>query len=324
MPMSVMHAHEEQPQSGDARTPEQSQSQPRDAAQEQPGFLGRSMHAMRSYFASSSLRYMAGLICLTLCVIALVLPSPYVVESPGPTRDVLGTSGGEPIITMSGVPHGSGAADGDQHRDTGKLLLVTVNANGIPGSPVTNAQALLAWLNAHKEITPSEAVFPVGQDAKQYKKHAQGEMTGSQDAAKTAALNYAKGLGIDVSGVKVSMHVDNIGGPSAGMMYSLGLIDKLTAAQETGGKTIAGTGTIDTKGEVGAIGGIRLKMLGAKRDGATWFLAPKADCNEVVRHVPKGLRDVQVSTLDEAYKAVVAIGQGKGDALPHCVAVAKR
>ena len=114
------------------------------------------------------------------------------------------------------------------------------------------------------------------------------------------------------------MHVDDIGGPSAGMMYALGLIDELTPQNESGGKTIAGTGTINDKGEVGAIGGIKLKMLGAKRDGATWFLAPKSNCDEVVGHVPSGLRDVQVSNLNEAYDALVAIGEGRGDELPHC------
>ena len=116
------------------------------------------------------------------------------------------------------------------------------------------------------------------------------------------------------------MHVDDIGGPSAGMMYALGVIDKLTPQDETGGLTIAGTGTIDADGTVGAIGGIRLKMLGARRDGATWFLAPEENCAEVVGHVPDGLRDVSVSTLEEAYEALVAIGKGEGDALPHCSA----
>jgi len=116
------------------------------------------------------------------------------------------------------------------------------------------------------------------------------------------------------------MHVDSIGGPSAGMMYTLGLIDKLTPANESGGKTIAGTGTIDKDGKVGRIGGIELKMLGSKRDGATWFLAPASNCSDVAGRVPDGLRDVKVATLDEAYQALVAIGKGQADDLPHCEA----
>ena len=114
------------------------------------------------------------------------------------------------------------------------------------------------------------------------------------------------------------MSVDDIGGPSAGMMYALGLIDKVTPERETGGETVAGTGTIDADGEVGAIGGVRLKMRAALRDGAAWFLAPASNCDEVVGHVPEGLRDVKVSTLQEAYEALVAIGEGHGDSLARC------
>ena len=195
----------------------------------------------------------------------------------------------------------------ETHKDSGKLLLVTVNAAGVPGYPVTNAQALVAWLDPKQTVMPQEVVFPVGQTSEEYAEESSHEMDSSQSSATNAALSYLKGKGMDVSGVKVSMHVDDIGGPSAGMMYALGVIDKLTEADETGGKTIAGTG-------------IRLKMLGALRDGATWFLAPESNCNEVVGHVPQGLRVVKVSTLDEAYQALVAIGQGHTDGLAGCTA----
>ena len=206
------------------------------------------------------------------------------------------------------------------HKDSGKLLLVTVNASGVPGYPVTNAQALLAWANPKATVIPQEAVFPVGQSAKDYAKESNKEMSSSQSAAATAAKRFLKAHGYDVSGMKVSMHVDDIGGPSAGMMYTLGLIDKLTPANESGGKTIAGTGTIDKDGKVGRIGGIELKMLGSKRDGATWFLAPASNCSDVAGRVPDGLRDVKVATLNEAYQALVAIGKGQADDLPHCEA----
>ena len=98
---------------------------------------------------------------------------------------------------------------------------------------------------------PQEVVFPVGQTSEEYAEESSHEMDSSQSSATNAALSYLKGKGMDVSGVKVSMHVDDIGASSAGMMYALGVIDKLTEADETGGKTIAGTGTIDAKGKVG-------------------------------------------------------------------------
>nr|WP_240541529.1 S16 family serine protease [Bifidobacterium callimiconis] len=241
------------------------------------------------------------------------MPSAFVTEGPGPTRDVLGTVTLEngksaEMIVIKGA---------ETHKDSGKLLLTTVNSYGV-SSPAINAEVLAAWLNPQSGVLPREAVIPPNQSVEEYTDKAKHEMTGAQDSASSQAFAFLSSQGVDTSNVKVSMNVDEIGGPSAGLMYTLGVIDKLTAANETGGKTIAGTGTIDDKGKVGAIGGIRLKMIGAKRDGATWFLAPKDNCDEVVGHVPDGIRDVQVDTLAEAYAALVKIGQGKGDSLPHC------
>jgi Lon-like protease len=116
----------------------------------------------------------------------------------------------------------------------------------------------------------------------------------------------------------VKIQIEDIGGPSAGMMFALGIIDTLTPGDLTGGQKIAGTGTIDAEGFVGPIGGIRQKLVGAQRAGARYFLAPAANCTEVRTHVPGGLHVVKVSDLDEARDAVVAIAQGKDAALPRC------
>ncbi len=272
-----------------------------------PGLLRR----LAAHWRGRPFGFAVGALAVLLGVMILLMPSAYVVETPGPTQDVLGESGGKKVIDVSGVP---------THKDSGRLLLVTVNAAGVPGYPVSNAEALWGWADPQMLVMPQEAIFPVGQTSEEYERESQQEMTSSQDAAVTAGLDYAGKLGADVKGAKVTMHVDDIGGPSAGMMYALGLVDMLTPAEESAGTTVAGTGTIDDKGKVGAIGGIDLKMLGARRDGATWFLAPSANCDEVVGHVPEGLRDVKVSTLDDAYRALVAIGEGKGDALPRCTA----
>lgn len=131
------------------------------------------------------------------------------------------------------------------------------------------------------------------------------------------------GLYLDVAvdlPVTISFNLKDVGGPSAGMMFALGIIDRLTPGDLAGGATIAGTGTMSYDGEVGAIGGIVQKMNGAKRDGATYFLAPSSNCDEVVGHVPDGLRVVSVSTLDEAVKSVKAIAAGEGASLPTCEA----
>ena len=118
---------------------------------------------------------------------------------------------------------------------------------------------------------------------------------------------------------QVQISIDNVGGPSAGTMFALGIVDLLTPGDLTGGERIAGTGSIEPDGTVGAIGGIRQKLLGARRGGARWFLAPEDNCEEVVGHVPDGLEVLSVSTLDDALVAVRAIAADQGvQHLPRC------
>ncbi|WP_245528860.1 YlbL family protein [Beutenbergia cavernae] len=118
--------------------------------------------------------------------------------------------------------------------------------------------------------------------------------------------------------IEVDIEIQDIGGPSAGTMFALGIIERLTPGDSTGGEIIAGTGTIDLSGEVGAIGGIVQKLHGAQRDGAGWFLAPAANCEQVVGNVPEGLQVVRVATLSDARDAVEAIGAGDTADLPSC------
>ncbi|WP_157249609.1 YlbL family protein [Nonomuraea typhae] len=116
---------------------------------------------------------------------------------------------------------------------------------------------------------------------------------------------------------KVSISVGDVGGPSAGLMFALGIMDKLTPGSMTGGKSIAGTGTITPQGEVGPIGGIAQKMVGAKKAGATVFFAPADNCAEALKSVPDGLRLVKAETLHQAAQALESIRAGKTD-LPAC------
>ncbi|MBF4560584.1 PDZ domain-containing protein [Microbacterium sp. VKM Ac-2870] len=119
--------------------------------------------------------------------------------------------------------------------------------------------------------------------------------------------------------IDVTIQLNNVGGPSAGMMFALGIIDTLTDGTLNGGENVAGTGTIDSTGTVGPIGGIRQKMYGAVGAGATYFLAPKDNCDEVVGHVPDGLRVFSVATLKDSLTALSTIrDKGDLDALPTC------
>jgi PDZ domain-containing protein len=113
----------------------------------------------------------------------------------------------------------------------------------------------------------------------------------------------------------LEINVDEIGGPSAGLMFALGIIDKLRPADLTGGRVIAGTGTIDDEGRVGPIGGIAQKLVGAKDAGATVFLTPADNCVEAVRNAVPGLPLVKVGTLDEALTALETLRAGGQPAL---------
>lgn len=141
----------------------------------------------------------------------------------------------------------------------------------------------------------------------------------------------------------VQYNLDGVGGPSAGLMLALGTVDKLSegtllADEDAGGDPyrsyISGTGTIDANGKVGAIGGIKYKILATGRYGARYFLAPKENCDSIVKmqaedpalfnyyhagQVKGEMVVVPVSTLDEAVKTVEAIKSGTpDDSLPRC------
>jgi PDZ domain-containing protein len=110
---------------------------------------------------------------------------------------------------------------------------------------------------------------------------------------------------------KISIPIENVGGPSAGLMLTLGIIDKIEPEDLTGGKIIAGTGSIDAAGKVGPIGGLPQKLVTAKAAGAAWFFTPKDNCAEGVANQKAGLPLVQVSTLDDALNALADIRAGK-------------
>ena len=115
---------------------------------------------------------------------------------------------------------------------------------------------------------------------------------------------------------KVKISVGDVGGPSAGMMFALAIIDKLTPDNLAGGRFIAGTGEIEVDGTVDPIGGIQQKMAGARAAGATIFLTPATNCTDTVGAVPPGMRLIRVSTLSGAIAALQALKQGRP--VPSC------
>ncbi|MFF7363369.1 PDZ domain-containing protein [Streptomyces sp. NPDC008125] len=116
----------------------------------------------------------------------------------------------------------------------------------------------------------------------------------------------------------IDINLADVGGPSAGLMFSLGIVDKLTPGQLTGGKFVAGTGTIDDDGTVGPIGGITMKLIGARNAGARYFLTPDENCADAAADTPSGLTLVRVKTMADAKKSLDRIRTGDTAALPSC------
>lgn len=337
---------------------------------------------------------LSALVLVVMTVVAAVLPAPYVVESPGPSLNVLGEYEGKDIVS---VENRDGAAS------EGELRMTTVSVQGSPGYDIPLAGVMSAWFDRDRSIMPVEALYPDDTDAEDNSLMNTVEMNGSQQEAIAAALakqgiSYStttivagvrsdggaanrlepgdvvltvngqqvtdvasageaigrtprgqkvnvtvrrKGeeksfaltpryegeralVGIVLSRgfefpVKVNFALDGIGGPSAGMIFALAIYDEMTPGDLTGGKKIAGTGTIDEQGTVGPIGGIRQKMIGARSDGAEYFLAPSTNCDEVTGHIPEGLQVVKVDSLSDAIKSVEQIAStGSIKGLPTC------
>jgi PDZ domain-containing protein len=244
---------------------------------------------------------------VALLATAVFAPLPFSVAQPGLTANVLGENKGDPVITISGTA---------TRRTRGQLRMTTIEATG-PDARVSLSDVLDGWFATDRAVMPRDSVYPSGNSVKEIERHNADEMRKSQDMATEAALSYLH----EKNDIKVTLKLADVGGPSAGLLFSLGIVDKLdgdgSGGDLTGGRTIAGTGTIDTDGKVGAVGGVALKTQAARRDGATIFLVPRAECSDAKSELPKGLRLIPVTTLKGAVDALVSLEKGKGS-VPSC------
>lgn len=243
---------------------------------------------------------------LALILVAALAPLPFTVAQPGTTANVLGSDKGQKVITISGA---------SERRTSGQLRMTTILATA-PDATVKLGDVIDGYFRTDRAVMPRDSVYPGG-DVKEIERHNLADMRSSQDHATNAALSY---LGRSGEDVEVTLRLADVGGPSAGLLFSLGIVDKLDGDGKggdlTGGRTIAGTGTITDSGQVGAVGGVALKTKAARRDGATVFLVPKDECSDARSELPKGLRLVPVTTLKGAVSALRALdGGGK---VPSC------
>ncbi|MEU8792518.1 S16 family serine protease [Streptomyces sp. NPDC048643] len=244
---------------------------------------------------------------VALLATAVFAPLPFSLAQPGLTANVLGENKGDPVITITGAPT----------RDTrGQLRMTTIEATG-PDAKISLGDVLSGWFATDKAVMPRDSVYPSGGSVKEIEQHNANEMKKSQDTATEAALGFLH----EKDDVKVTLKLADVGGPSAGLLFSLGIVDKLdgdgSGGDLTGGRVVAGTGTIDADGKVGAVGGVALKTQAARRDGATVFLVPKAECSDAKSELPKGLRLVPVTSLQGAVESLVSLEKGKGS-IPSC------
>jgi PDZ domain-containing protein len=106
----------------------------------------------------------------------------------------------------------------------------------------------------------------------------------------------------------VSINVTDIGGPSAGLAMTIGVLDALTSGSVTGKLTVAATGTIDSSGNVGDVGGVAQKTVAVENAGATIFMVPPEEYKAAMSKDRPGLKVYAVSTLDQALKILAAHG----------------
>ncbi|MTE20914.1 PDZ domain-containing protein [Streptomyces sp. TRM43335] len=228
----------------------------------------------------------------------------------------LGIPVGERVVVASVVK--DGPAEGRLH--AGDVI------RAVDGEPVEQPDDVARLVTEHD---PGEdVVFTVvpAKRAEEAEKEG-GEPTGGREVtvATTEADDGRAIVGIRAGldhtfPFEIDIELADVGGPSAGLMFALGIVDKLSEEDLTGGEFVAGTGTIDGEGEVGPIGGIGMKTIAARDKGAKYFLTPEANCEAAARDVPEGLTLVRVGSLDDALEALEHVRSGNTDALPSCAA----
>ena len=210
------------------------------------------------------------------------------------------------VLRIAGPVEGSNAQgvveEGDQ----------LVSLNGVDVSSHADLIDLL------EQITPgSQAQLGVIRGGQQITLTFETGEAVADDGSSRAALGIWVGEAFTFP-IDVTIRIDDIGGPSAGVMFALAIMDLLTPDDVLQGAVVAGTGSITADGAVLPVGGVRQKMYGSVRDGAQYFLVPWHNCGDVIGHTPDGLRVVPVGTLADAFDAITAIGQGSADSLPVC------
>ena len=250
---------------------------------------------------------------VVLGVAGTVVTVPFAALGPGPTYNTLGDADGVPVVEIDGV---------GVDPTTGHLNMTTVAVR----DQLNIFEAFGYWVSGRQGLVPREEVYPPDKTKVTIGSSASASIeivVSNEDGERTESVTLGarpddpeKGyLGVtpaekpDVP-FTVKFNLADVGGPSAGLMFSLAVVDKLSPGELSNGDFVAGTGTIDAAGTVGPIGGIPYKLIAAREAGATTFLVPSNNCEEAKQNVPDGLQLVRVDSLDGAIESLQSIGDG--------------
>lgn len=229
--------------------------------------------------------------------LATIAPLPFAIVLPGEAQNIF-----KNVITIKELK---------SYPATGRIDLMSIRVTN-PDTWIFGPEIIYSWMSADRAVYPKSAIYPPGTSSEKEDKQAKADMVGSQNKAITAAINYLQShpeiMGVGTQGSKaaaeldpkkISFKVKETGGPSGGLVFSIGLVELLTERDLLTHRHIAGTGTISVRGVVGPIGGINEKIASARKAGATLFFAPVENAQEIA-HVPAGIKVVTVATLAQA------------------------
>jgi PDZ domain-containing protein len=235
---------------------------------------------------------------LVTTLIALVAPMNFVFLTPGPATALF------PKVLQ---------VKENSYPVNGQLYLLTIYVSN-PENYIAGAEVLGCWVWGDCVALPRSIIYQDGTTNKKEEKTGKKEMVKSQNGALVAAkkLIAKKFPEVNLTGVNdasIKISLKDTGGPSGGMIFTLGLIDLLTPQDILAGRKIAGTGTISPDGSIGSIGGVSEKIIGAKKAGAKLLFISQDNCGELPAKV-SGISVIAVTNIEEVVDYLMGRASG--------------
>jgi PDZ domain-containing protein len=221
---------------------------------------------------------------------------PFVIVEPGPAYNVLDLEDGKQVIEVHPIL---------DENNVGVIDVLTVYESGSPGNTPYFWQLFAAFLSEEKAIYPLDLVYPGGMTLDDEMKESTQAFIDSQKKSLAAAATVLPSGTLETH--KVTFGLTDVGGPSGGLAFTLGIIDKLSEGSITGGKRIAVTGTIEADGSVGPIGGIQQKIYSATKATDQFMVIPLENCEELSKSHLAKIRVIPVASLSDALSVLRTI-----------------